>query len=172
VKSTCGNTPNLLVQVGNDLLVEDALRELLPANYLKVVTVDNGHFPYIAAPDFYTQHLMDFLKNRWKNRPDLFGQFLIIRFSIAFLIRGQDKAHLHQIWTISFLMISLTTKLARYRGQRFVPFWVEIFLPAGVKLRPDTVQHIARGFQKSWLAALSLFTHGHSIGFIFKMCNR
>jgi pimeloyl-ACP methyl ester carboxylesterase len=58
--------PILIIEASNDPLVEAALREQLRATYpeAKVVTVDNGHFPYIATPDFYTQQLRDFLENR------------------------------------------------------------------------------------------------------------
>lgn len=58
--------PILIIEASNDPLVEAALREQLRATYpeAKVVTVDNGHFPYIATPDFYTQQLKDFLENR------------------------------------------------------------------------------------------------------------
>ena len=55
--------PLLIIEVSNDPLVELALREQLRATYpgAKVVTVDNGHFPYIAAPEFYNQQLINFL---------------------------------------------------------------------------------------------------------------
>ncbi len=58
--------PILIIEASNDPLVEAALREQLRATYpdAKAVTVDNGHFPYIATPDFYTQQLKDFLANR------------------------------------------------------------------------------------------------------------
>lgn len=58
--------PILIIEAGNDPLVEAALREQLRTTYpdAKVVTVDNGHFPYIATPDFYTQQLKVFLEKR------------------------------------------------------------------------------------------------------------
>ena len=51
--------PLLIIEASNDPLVEAALREQLIDTYptAKVVTVDNGHFPYISTPDFYTQTL-------------------------------------------------------------------------------------------------------------------
>lgn len=60
------NIPILIIEASNDPLVEATLREQLRATYpaAKVVTVNNGHFPYLAAPDFYTQQLSDFLSDR------------------------------------------------------------------------------------------------------------
>lgn len=54
--------PLLIIEASNDPLVEAALREQLIDTYptAKVVTVDNGHFPYISTPDFYTQTLEGF----------------------------------------------------------------------------------------------------------------
>jgi pimeloyl-ACP methyl ester carboxylesterase len=54
--------PMLIIQASNDPLVEVALRDQLRATYpgAKVITVDNGHFPYVARPDFYTQQLKAF----------------------------------------------------------------------------------------------------------------
>lgn len=58
--------PLLIIEAGNDPLVEEALREGLKSAYpqAKVVTVDNGHFPYISTPEFYTQQLVDFWKGQ------------------------------------------------------------------------------------------------------------
>lgn len=58
--------PILIIEAGNDPLVEATLRKQLRATCpeAKAVRVDNGHFPYIATPDFYTQQLIDFLKTR------------------------------------------------------------------------------------------------------------
>jgi maspardin len=55
--------PILIIEASNDPLVELALREQLKATYpnAQVVSVDNGHFPYIASPDFYNGLLRDFL---------------------------------------------------------------------------------------------------------------
>ena len=58
--------PILIIEASNDPLVESALREQLRTTYTgaKVVTVDNGHFSYIATPDFYTQTLRDFFESK------------------------------------------------------------------------------------------------------------
>lgn len=57
--------PLLIIQASNDPLVEEALRVQLKATYpsAQVVTVDNGHFPYIATPDIYNQQLQEFFQN-------------------------------------------------------------------------------------------------------------
>lgn len=54
--------PLLIIEASNDPLVEETLREGLKTTYqqAKVITVDNGHFPYIATPEFYTQQLTEF----------------------------------------------------------------------------------------------------------------
>ena len=54
--------PLLIIEASNDPLVEASLREQLKTTYpaAQVVTADNGHFPYISTPDFYTQTLEDF----------------------------------------------------------------------------------------------------------------
>ncbi|HEY3310362.1 MAG TPA: alpha/beta hydrolase [Anaerolineales bacterium] len=56
--------PMLIIEASNDPLVEPALRKQLKAAYpaAKVVTVNNGHFPYLATPDFYNQQLLDFFQ--------------------------------------------------------------------------------------------------------------
>jgi pimeloyl-ACP methyl ester carboxylesterase len=58
--------PVLIIEADNDPLVELALREQLKSAYpaAKVVTVNNGHFPYISTPDFYTQQLREFFGSR------------------------------------------------------------------------------------------------------------
>lgn len=58
--------PLLIIEASNDPLVEEALRESLKPTYpqAKVITVDNGHFPYIATPEFYTQQLIDFWESQ------------------------------------------------------------------------------------------------------------
>lgn len=58
--------PLLIIEASNDPLVEEALREELKSTYpqAKVVTVENGHFPYIATPEFYTKQLMVFWENQ------------------------------------------------------------------------------------------------------------
>jgi pimeloyl-ACP methyl ester carboxylesterase len=60
--STDTTIPILIIQASNDPLVEAALRDQLRATYpnAKVITVNNGHFPYVATPDFYTQQLKAF----------------------------------------------------------------------------------------------------------------
>ena len=56
----------MIIQASNDPLVEAALRKQLLDTYTRalVVTVDNGHFPYISTPDFYTGQLRDFFAAR------------------------------------------------------------------------------------------------------------
>lgn len=58
--------PLLIIEASNDPLVEEALREQLKSTYPKaqVVTVDNGHFPYISRPEFYTQQLEELWGSR------------------------------------------------------------------------------------------------------------
>lgn len=58
--------PLLIIEANNDPLVEEALREGLKSTYpqAKVVTVDNGHFPYIAEPEFYIQQLTEFWESQ------------------------------------------------------------------------------------------------------------
>lgn len=54
--------PLLIIEASNDPLVEETLRENLKSTYPQagVVTVDNGHFPYISSPGFYTERLVEF----------------------------------------------------------------------------------------------------------------
>jgi pimeloyl-ACP methyl ester carboxylesterase len=56
--------PLMIIQASNDPLVEAALRQQLLETYPDaiVVTVDNGHFPYISTPDFYTGQLRNFFQ--------------------------------------------------------------------------------------------------------------
>ncbi len=58
--------PILIIQASNDPLVESALREQLIATYpqARINPVDNGHFPYIGAPDFYNQQLRGFFEGQ------------------------------------------------------------------------------------------------------------
>ena len=58
--------PIMIIEANNDPLVELALREQLKEIYpaAKVVTVSNGHFPYISMPDFYTQQLQEFFGSK------------------------------------------------------------------------------------------------------------
>lgn len=59
------SVPLLIIEASNDPLVEETLREGLKSTYpqAKVITVDNGHFPYISTPEFYTQQLTEFWEN-------------------------------------------------------------------------------------------------------------
>ena len=59
---TSTRVPILIIEADNDPLVEPALREQLKKTYpaARVVTVHNGHFPYIATPDAYTQQILAF----------------------------------------------------------------------------------------------------------------
>ena len=54
--------PLLIIEASNDPLVDLELREQLKAAYpdAQLVTVDNGHFPYLATPESYTQELINF----------------------------------------------------------------------------------------------------------------
>jgi pimeloyl-ACP methyl ester carboxylesterase len=54
--------PALIIEADNDPLVEKALREQLKQTYptAQVITLDNGHFPYLSMPDAYTQILSEF----------------------------------------------------------------------------------------------------------------
>jgi len=56
----------LIIEASNDPLVEAALREQLKLTYpsAQVVTVDNGHFPYVARPDFYNQTIQAFFQSQ------------------------------------------------------------------------------------------------------------
>lgn len=57
-----GRIPVLIIQASNDPLVEAALREQLVDTYptAQVVTVDNGHFPYLGTPEMYNHALRAF----------------------------------------------------------------------------------------------------------------
>ena len=54
--------PVMIIEADNDPLVEKALREQLKETYptAEVVTLSNGHFPYLSMPDEYTSYLEDF----------------------------------------------------------------------------------------------------------------
>jgi maspardin len=54
--------PVMIIEADNDPLVEKALREQLKGAYptAKVVTLSNGHFPYLSMPDGYIAYLKDF----------------------------------------------------------------------------------------------------------------
>jgi maspardin len=54
--------PVLIIEASNDPLVDLELRQQLKASYpdAQIVTVDNGHFPYLATPELYTQELITF----------------------------------------------------------------------------------------------------------------
>ena len=54
--------PALIIEADNDPLVEEALRERLKETYpsAEVVTMNNGHFPYLSMPDEYTAYLESF----------------------------------------------------------------------------------------------------------------
>jgi len=60
------SVPMLIIEASNDPLVEAALREQLKLTYpsAQVVTVDNGHFPYVARPDFYNQTIQAFFQSQ------------------------------------------------------------------------------------------------------------
>lgn len=55
-------TPVMIIEADNDPLVEKTLREQLKETYptAEVVTLNNGHFPYLSMPDEYTDYLRDF----------------------------------------------------------------------------------------------------------------
>ncbi len=54
--------PALIIEADNDPLVEKALREQLKQTYptAEVITLSNGHFPYLSMADVYTQLLLEF----------------------------------------------------------------------------------------------------------------
>jgi len=54
--------PVMIIEADNDPLVEAALREQLKESYptAEVVTLSNGHFPYLSMPDEYTSYLETF----------------------------------------------------------------------------------------------------------------
>jgi maspardin len=54
--------PAMIIEADNDPLVEKALRERLKEMYptAKVVTLSNGHFPYLNMPEEYTSYLKTF----------------------------------------------------------------------------------------------------------------
>jgi maspardin len=54
--------PVKIIEADNDPLVENALREQLKETYptAEVVTLSNGHFPYLSMPEKYTTYLKTF----------------------------------------------------------------------------------------------------------------
>jgi maspardin len=54
--------PVKIIEADNDPLVEKALREQLKETYptAELVTLSNGHFPYLSMPDEYTTYLKTF----------------------------------------------------------------------------------------------------------------
>jgi maspardin len=54
--------PVMIIEADNDPLVEEALREQLKETYptAEVVTLSNGHFPYLSMPAEYTTYLENF----------------------------------------------------------------------------------------------------------------
>lgn len=58
-----GDIPTMIIEASNDPLVEVELRMALRATYphAKVVTVKNGHFPYLSQPEFYAEKIRKFL---------------------------------------------------------------------------------------------------------------
>lgn len=52
----------LIIEAGNDPLVENALRDQLKETYpnAEVITLNNGHFPYLNIPEEYTTYLDTF----------------------------------------------------------------------------------------------------------------
>jgi pimeloyl-ACP methyl ester carboxylesterase len=56
--------PVMIIEADNDPLVEKALREQLKETYptAEVVTLRNGHFPYLSMPDQYTSYLESFFE--------------------------------------------------------------------------------------------------------------
>ena len=54
--------PVMIIEANNDPLVEKALREQLKTTYptAQVVTLSNGHFPYLSMPAEYTAYLEAF----------------------------------------------------------------------------------------------------------------
>ena len=55
--------PVMIIEADNDPLVEAALRERLKETYpnAEVVTLSNGHFPYLSTPEEYTSYLEIFI---------------------------------------------------------------------------------------------------------------
>lgn len=59
-----GEIPVMVIEASNDPLVGAELRQALKATYplAEVVTLGNGHFPYLSQPVFYTEKLRRFLR--------------------------------------------------------------------------------------------------------------
>jgi maspardin len=57
--------PTLIIEADNDPLVEEALRKQLKETYpgAQVITLDNGHFPYLSMSDKYTSYLERFFSS-------------------------------------------------------------------------------------------------------------
>jgi predicted alpha/beta-fold hydrolase len=55
----------MIIEADNDPLVEKALREQLKETYptAEVITLSNGHFPYLSMPDAYISYLETFFDN-------------------------------------------------------------------------------------------------------------
>ncbi|MGD8456534.1 MAG: alpha/beta hydrolase [Anaerolineales bacterium] len=60
-----GQIPVMVVQASNDPLLGLALRRAMESTYplAEVVTVDNGHFPYLSQPAFYSEKIRRFLQS-------------------------------------------------------------------------------------------------------------
>ena len=54
--------PVMIIEADNDPLVDESLREQLKETYptAEVVTLSNGHFPYLSMPEEYTSYLETF----------------------------------------------------------------------------------------------------------------
>jgi pimeloyl-ACP methyl ester carboxylesterase len=54
--------PVMIIEASNDPLVESILREQLKVAYptAEVITLNNGHFPYLSMPGEYTTYLEEF----------------------------------------------------------------------------------------------------------------
>jgi maspardin len=59
-----GETPVMVIEASNDPLLGAGLRQAMKSTYplAEVVTVANGHFPYLSQPAFYTEKLRRFLR--------------------------------------------------------------------------------------------------------------
>lgn len=56
--------PVMIIEADNDPLVEKVLRDQLRDTYptAEIVTLDNGHFPYLSRPEEYTSYLKTFFE--------------------------------------------------------------------------------------------------------------
>jgi len=59
-----GEIPVMVIEASNDPLLGVELRQAMKSTYplAEVVTVGNGHFPYLSQPAFYTDKLRRFLR--------------------------------------------------------------------------------------------------------------